>query len=399
VLRRCGVPTADLEDAVQETFLVVFRRIEQFEGRASDTTWLYAIAVRVASTTRRSQRREHARRDKAGDQMLGQPAPDPEEELTRAQASRVLDSLLEQLDDKKRTVFVLAELEGIKAAEISRILGVNVRTVHSRLRLAREGIDSAMQRLHARERGRLRVAALARREGPDPRPTRAAWAALAIRLERGDVPLLAGWEQLAVAPASKAALLLPWLATLAVGGAGLAVVAAATSGHAPADDPNRGQARRGTTPSPAETSAQARAPADATPAPPMAMVASPAPNAEESPANSPTPIATVPRAPTPTDRATPESDAPPPPTPASDLDAEVALLERARLAIRRDDAVGALAALDEHATQFPRSQLSTERTHTRITALCLAGRAADARALAGEDADAATQRVLARACD
>ncbi|MCH9688991.1 MAG: sigma-70 family RNA polymerase sigma factor, partial [Deltaproteobacteria bacterium] len=137
VLLRLGM-AQELDDAVQEVFLVVHRRLDAFEGRSSERTWLYAVAVRVASTMRRSRRREQARRDRAGDQMHGTTQYDPEAQLSEAEAQALLHALLEQLDEDKRTVLVLADVEGVRVPEISRILGVNVRTVHSRLRLARE---------------------------------------------------------------------------------------------------------------------------------------------------------------------------------------------------------------------------------------------------------------------
>ena len=391
VLQRCGVPTADLDDAVQETFVVVYRRMEDFEGRAAERTWLYAIATRVASTMRRTQRREQARRDKAGADVLGTPMPDPEDELTRAQAARVLDGLLDQLDDNKRTVFVLAELEGVKAAEISRILGLNVRTVHSRLRLARAGMQSAMQRFHARERGHDRLRSLARQAEPERRPARAACAALLIRIERGDAPLLSGWEQLTVAPAAKASFWAPLVATLAVGGSGLGAVAVAV--------------QRDSTATAAIEEPAPGVPTRAVPSvsPPAVRVASP-PVHHEVAVSEPTEPAEPARreAVPPRPPRSPRPAAKPAPTDATaapaGFDAEVALVERARLAIRRGDATAALSALDDHAAAFPKGQLNTERLHTRIEALCLAGRGEAAQTIAGPDTTTAAHRVWARAC-
>lgn len=393
VLQRCGVPAADLDDAVQETFVVVYRRMQEFDGRAAERTWLYAIATRVASTMRRTRRREQARRDKAGDDVHGSAMPNPEDELTRAQAARVLDGLLAQLDDNKRTVFVLAELEGIKAAEISRILGLNVRTVHSRLRLARAGMESAMQRFHARERGRDRLRTLARQAEPERRPTRAACAALLIRIERGDAPLLTGWEQLTLAPAAKASLWAPLVATLALGGSGLAVVAVAAqddSATVPTAEAPTAKVPTRTAPSAPQTAAPVAGRTVATP------IAATAPSEPTAVAHRPVePSRPSPRAP----RATAPSPAPTDGlAEPSGFDAEVALMERARLALRNGDPTSALSALADHAKAFPAGQLKTERVHTRIKALCLAGRGDDARALAGPNINTAAYRVWSRAC-
>ena len=384
VLRRCGVPEAELDDAIQETFLVAYRRLDDFEGRASPRTWLYAIAVRVASTIRRSHRREHARREKAGDEMHGQLDIDPEAELSRAEAATLLDQMLDQLDDAKRTVFVLAELEGVKAREISEILGLNVRTVHSRLRLARQSFESAVQRFHAQERGRMQRAelrALARRAEPPRAPRRAALAGVIAKIERGEPPALSGWESLTVGAAGGSSFVLPLVATVVIGSGGLAIVASTTERH---DPPREARAE---SPEPDESPAAVSLP-EPTPSP---KVKPP----KESPA---TPAATTP----------PPPPEPPPPakTAAASttaFEAELLLLEQARIALRNHDATAALQALDDHARRFPRGQLATERAHTRIKALCAADRAAAADALAtrlsGDDPSSAARRVYEAACN
>jgi RNA polymerase sigma-70 factor (ECF subfamily) len=237
VLRHCGVPEPDLDDAVQETFLVVFRRLPEFQARASLRTWIYAVAVRVAATRRRSQRREAARRDQAGHRMHGAGTADPEAELSKAEAAELVDRLLDELDAPKRTVFVLAELEGVKVPEISRILGVNPRTVHSRLRLARESFGSALERLRAREANDRRVARLrprpllvrAANDRPPASRRKAVMAALAVRIEQGATPTLAGWEALALAGGHGAS----WLPLAAVGALGVVAVAAVVSASPP----------------------------------------------------------------------------------------------------------------------------------------------------------------------
>lgn len=380
VIRRCGVPDAELEDAVQETFLVAYRRLDDFEGRASARTWLYAIAVRVASTIRRSQHRERARREKAGDRMHGRLEIDPEAELSRAEAADRLDQILDELDDAKRTVFVLAELEGVKAREISEILNLNVRTVHSRLRLARQKFESAVERHHAQERGRMQRAhlrALAEHAEPERPPRRAALAAIMVRIERGDAPTLVGWEQLAIGSGSGASFLLPMLATVAIGGSGLAIVAATSE-----PDPTPRAAVPLPDPTPAPHEPRVVPPQPAIPAPPE-----PKPKVQTSP--QPIQPATTPRRPE-------RKVVPAEPSAETGIEAELRLVEKARLALRNHDANAALRALDEHARRFPNGQLATERGHTKIKAYCLAGRTDEADALA---TDATARRIFVVACN
>jgi len=142
-LRRLGIPAAHLEDAVQELFIVVHRRLAEFAGRSSLKTWLAGIAWRIASEFRRHESR------KGGTEPLPEtlvaPGRDPLGAAVHAEAMRQLDSLLDRLDEDKRVVFVLAELEQMSAPEIAQALAVNVNTVYSRLRAARITFDEAVR--------------------------------------------------------------------------------------------------------------------------------------------------------------------------------------------------------------------------------------------------------------
>lgn len=150
MLRRFGVRGAHLEDAVQELFIVVHRRLGEFAGRSSLKTWLAAIAWRVASEERRHESR------KGGTEPLPEDLPakdrDPHRAAVHAEALRVLDHLLGQLDADKRAVFVLAELEQMSAPEIAEALSVNLNTVYSRLRAARKAFDEALRLHRGKER-------------------------------------------------------------------------------------------------------------------------------------------------------------------------------------------------------------------------------------------------------
>lgn len=148
VLRTFGVPPAQLEDAVQDVFLVVHRRLAEWQGRASITTWLFAISRKIASThRRRAGKRTEALTDALVDRIdddRGR-AGDPFAEAARAQAAATVMAILDQLDDDKRMVFALVELEQLSVPEVARMLELNLNTAYSRLRLARQAFEAAVK--------------------------------------------------------------------------------------------------------------------------------------------------------------------------------------------------------------------------------------------------------------
>ena len=148
VLRTLGVPAAQIEDAVQDVFVVVHRRLAEWQNRAAITTWLFAIARRVAAAHRRRASRSAASpveplSDELADDRPG--AGDPFAEMSRAQAAATVLAILEQLDDDKRAVFALVELEQLSVPEVARMLDLNLNTAYSRLRLARHAFEVAVK--------------------------------------------------------------------------------------------------------------------------------------------------------------------------------------------------------------------------------------------------------------
>jgi RNA polymerase sigma-70 factor (ECF subfamily) len=130
------VPTALVEDATQDAFVVVHRRLADLRPDASEKAWLFGIAMRVASDYRRTQRRKGA----VSFDPESAPTRDasPFESTLKAQAVQKLETFLATLDEEKRAVFVLGELEGMSAPEMAEALSANVNTIYSRVRLARE---------------------------------------------------------------------------------------------------------------------------------------------------------------------------------------------------------------------------------------------------------------------
>ena len=144
VLARMGVARGDLADVCQEVFVVVYRRLDDFDGRASPRSWIYGICVRVASEYRRSRR--------ARPELLGGDVPEvpiPAEQATaldRKRAREQLQAALDELDDDKRAVFVLYEIEELAMTEVSEALGIPVQTAYSRLHAARKLVSARFRR-------------------------------------------------------------------------------------------------------------------------------------------------------------------------------------------------------------------------------------------------------------
>ena len=142
-LRRWGLDGDCLDDAVQDVFVVALRRDKEFRGRSSYRTWLFGIASNVAREYRRKAQRATAF-EPITDQHDAR-APNPFDALTKVEAVDFLDEFLRTLDDSRRAVFILAELEQMPAPEISVALGVKLNTVYSRLRSARQAFVSVMR--------------------------------------------------------------------------------------------------------------------------------------------------------------------------------------------------------------------------------------------------------------
>ncbi|HTQ03081.1 MAG TPA: RNA polymerase sigma factor [Polyangiaceae bacterium] len=138
-----GVRPADVDDVCQEVFLIVHRRLPEFDGHAL-RSWLYAICLRVASEYRRSAR---VRREVAVDQVPDSQAPAAQYDavLNRQLGDRLL-AVLDRLDDDKRAAFVLYEIEELALKEVAEVLGCPLQTAYSRLTAARTFVRDEFER-------------------------------------------------------------------------------------------------------------------------------------------------------------------------------------------------------------------------------------------------------------
>ena len=140
-VRGLGVTDRDLDDAVQEVFIVVHRQLPHFEGRSSLRSWLFGIARRVASDHRRRARRKDRGEELRDDRAIPAAQLDA---IASQEARRTLHEILNGIDEDKREVFVLVELEHMTMPEVAEVLGINLNTAYSRLRAARIAFNDAV---------------------------------------------------------------------------------------------------------------------------------------------------------------------------------------------------------------------------------------------------------------
>jgi RNA polymerase sigma-70 factor (ECF subfamily) len=141
-----GVAAAQLDDAAQEVFVIAHRKLDQLQGPAFARAWLMGIAVRVASDFRKRTIR-HSLEPLSDRLQAGALGPAQQAELN--QTIELLHRLLTGLDENRRAVFVLVELEEMSAVEAAHALQLNLNTVYSRLRAARRLFEGALKRHRA----------------------------------------------------------------------------------------------------------------------------------------------------------------------------------------------------------------------------------------------------------
>lgn len=143
-LRRLGVHESSLDDATQEVFVVVHRHFADFRPGPTEKAWLFAIAQRVASDQRRWVRRK-GNLVPLHEEMV-ESSSSPLEGAMKRQASDVVLAFLEQLDEPRRSAFILSELEQMTGAEVSAALGVNANTIFSRVATAKKAFVAFLQK-------------------------------------------------------------------------------------------------------------------------------------------------------------------------------------------------------------------------------------------------------------
>jgi len=148
ILRRLGVREEDSQDVTQKVFLIVHRKLSEFESRAGIRTWLYGICINAARGYRNSApiRHEVAVAPEQMAALIGAADEWHADSEFRREAT-IAEIVLDKLPGAPRLIFVLFELEDLSGSEIASLLGISIGTVRSRMRLARETFKRELKRL------------------------------------------------------------------------------------------------------------------------------------------------------------------------------------------------------------------------------------------------------------
>lgn len=145
-LRRLGVQSRDLEDLMHDTFIVVNRRLCDFDSSRPVRPWLYGIAMRIAADARKSARNRREQLSSELPESVSQ-EPGPAEEVSAQQNRKLVLAALNQLEFKHRVIFVMHDINEHTLAEAAATLETPMATLYSRLRVAREHFAVAVRRL------------------------------------------------------------------------------------------------------------------------------------------------------------------------------------------------------------------------------------------------------------
>jgi RNA polymerase sigma-70 factor (ECF subfamily) len=146
---RLGGPRSDVDDLVQDVFMVAMRKSASFEGRSTPRTWLYGIAIKVVAAARRRARVREIFGMRA--EVDGEVSTTPADLFEHKEESTMLYALLDKIAEKKRTVLILYELEGLSGEQIAEVVGCPLKTVWTRLHHARRELAALVEKQKLRE--------------------------------------------------------------------------------------------------------------------------------------------------------------------------------------------------------------------------------------------------------
>jgi RNA polymerase sigma-70 factor (ECF subfamily) len=149
--RHLGAAVDVVDDVVQDVFIVIHSRLATLQNPEALRSWIYGIVRRTVSDYRRSRRSRDAAGARLGAELKStRPAQPSPLELAETNADlELLESILAELEESKREVFVMVEVLGMTAPEVVQALEIPLNTAYSRLRLARKLFEEALARREA----------------------------------------------------------------------------------------------------------------------------------------------------------------------------------------------------------------------------------------------------------
>jgi len=152
--RRLGIEPSGMDDLIQEVFIAIHGKLHTLENPDALRSWIYGVVRRTASNHRRAKRaRGETRADLDGFADTASALPTPLQNTERSAEVQLLMNLLGELDEAKREIFALVEIEELSVPDAADALGIPLNTAYSRLRAARLGFEAALARHEARNKG------------------------------------------------------------------------------------------------------------------------------------------------------------------------------------------------------------------------------------------------------
>jgi RNA polymerase sigma-70 factor (ECF subfamily) len=147
----------EAKEIVQDTFLLVWRKLDTFKGDSQFGSWLYRVATNTALMRLRAQRRHpeisteelpvdyldnYGQLPAAGENW----AKRPDDELQSDELRRRIQKAVDELPEIYRTVFLIRDVEGLSTEETAEVLEISIPTVKTRLHRARLALRDAITR-------------------------------------------------------------------------------------------------------------------------------------------------------------------------------------------------------------------------------------------------------------
>jgi len=151
LLRRLGVHEADVDDVLQEVFVVVHRKLAEFDANRSRRAWLYGICINLAASYRRTRRNRRELAVEQETEPVDHQAATPLEIVEARDARAFLDVMLAELPDPKREVFVLHIIEDLPMHEVAEALGCPLHTAYTRFYAAKKLFEASVRRARAQK--------------------------------------------------------------------------------------------------------------------------------------------------------------------------------------------------------------------------------------------------------